>query len=270
MGALGIVDKKRVDLLIQYVMAAAGREGYDRRQLGPIHILKYLYIADLAHAAAHAGQTFTGLPWTFYKFGPWALEAHQRIAPVVTDMGADEKVYPSRYENDAVRWTLRDDTLCDELEPELPHEVCSAVKRAVHEFGSDTHGLLHFIYATAPMLRAAPGELLDFRFAVAESADEPPAQEIPPSAPVKISERARRRRKEALADLKRRVRVRLDSSLDARKMVVPPPPRYDEVFLEGMKWLDELAGEPIESCSGEIVISDDIWKSRSRSDPGVS
>ena len=91
------MDLNNVDLLIRYIMVTAGHEDPGSRQLGPIHILKYIYLADLAFATGHQGETFTGLPWMFYKFGPWAMEAHQRIAPVVKSMGAEERVYPSKH-----------------------------------------------------------------------------------------------------------------------------------------------------------------------------
>jgi hypothetical protein len=263
------MDLNRVDILIRYIMAAAGQEDPGNRQLGLIHILKYIYLADLAFSTKHQGETFTGLPWMFYKFGPWAVEAHQRIAPVVKSMGAEERVYPSKYENDAVRWTLHDEDLLDELEHYLPREICWAVKKGVREFGSDTYGLLHFVYRTAPMLKAAPGELLDFRFAVPEPAGETPAEESAPPEPVKLSERGRKQRREALEDLRRRIRERLDNPLVAKRMVVPTPPRYDDVFYEGLKWMDELDGNPIEPSTGEIVFFDDIWKSPNRSEPGV-
>ena len=263
------MDLNKVDILIRYIMAAAGQEDPGNRQLGPIHILKYIYLADLAFAAEHQGETFTGLPWVFYKFGPWAVEAHQRIASVVKSMGAEEKVYPSKHENDAVRWTFRDDEVFEELENALPREICWAIKRGVYEFGSDTYGLLHFVYRTAPMLKAAPGEMLDFRHAVAEVPTETGTEESDSTAPAKLSVRGRKRRKEALEDLKKRVRARLDSPVGVRKMIAPTPPRYDEVFFSGLKWMDELAGVSIDPSTGEIIFSDDIWSSPDRSDPGV-
>ena len=205
----------------------------------------------------------------FYKFGPWAMEAHQRIAPVVKSMGAEERVYPSKHENDAVRWTFQDEDLFEELERSLPRDICWAVRRGVREFGSDTYGLLHFVYQTAPMLNAAPRELLDFRHAVPEPAVEITTEEGAALVPTELSERGKRRRREALEDLRRRVRERLDGLPVAKKMVAPTPPRYDEVFYEGLKWIDELDGDPIKSSTGEIVFSNDLWKSPDRSDPGV-
>ena len=264
------MDLSKVDIVIQCIMAAVAREDdYASRQLGPIHILKYIYLADLAYAKKHQGETFTGLPWEFYKFGPWSFEAHQQIAPVVKAMGAIEKVYPSKYENDTVRWIFTDQDLLDDLDRKLPGEIIRAVKRSVHEFGSDTYGLLHHVYMTVPMLKAAPKERLDFRTAVPEPVEEPVATEKPMSAE-KLSFKEKKRRGEILEDLKTRIRERLENASKSPKMVVPAPPRYDDVYFQGLKWLDDEDGGPLLPSSGEIVFSEDIWKSPHRSDPGVS
>ena len=44
------------------------------------------------------------------------------------------------------------------------------------------------------------------------------------------------------------------------------PPRYDDVFFEGLTWLDSLAGEPVCATSGEVSFEDEIWKSPARAD----
>ena len=46
------MDRDRVDLLIQYALAVAGQNDFGERELGPIHLLKYVYLGDLAHAGA--------------------------------------------------------------------------------------------------------------------------------------------------------------------------------------------------------------------------
>jgi hypothetical protein len=42
------MDINKVDLLLKYILAAAGREDYGNREVGPIHLIKYVYLADLA------------------------------------------------------------------------------------------------------------------------------------------------------------------------------------------------------------------------------
>ena len=57
-------DPSRVDLLLQYALLVAGEEDeYIDRQLGPIHLIKYVYLADLAYARHNEGKTFTGIDW---------------------------------------------------------------------------------------------------------------------------------------------------------------------------------------------------------------
>jgi len=62
-----------------------------------------------------------------------------------------------------------------------------------------------------------------------------------------------------LKDKKRKVRIRFS-----------PPPAYDDIFYEGLKALDLLAGEDLREMEGTVRFSDDIWESKARFDPDVS
>ena len=42
------MDMHKVDQLLKYVLVAAGQEDYGNREVGPIHLVKYVYLADLA------------------------------------------------------------------------------------------------------------------------------------------------------------------------------------------------------------------------------
>ena len=261
------MNLERVDSLIKFALAAAGREDAGQQELGPIHLVKYVYLADLAYAEKHGGATFTGIPWRFHHFGPWAVEVYNRVGPVTRDVGAAERIFPSRYgDEDVVRWKLKDDELYEELDAQLPSDVGRAVRIAVHKFGSDTNSLLHHVYMTMPMLRAAPGDALDFRLAGTMVAEFGPIPAEAPKSP--LSTKEKKRRKEALASLRSKIQEQLRAP-KGREMVAPHAPRYDEVFLEGQRWLDTLAGEPVRSCEGELEFSEAIWKSSFRSDPGV-
>jgi hypothetical protein len=45
------MKSNKIDLLIQYTLLVAGQEDeYLDRQLGPIHLIKYVYLADLVYA----------------------------------------------------------------------------------------------------------------------------------------------------------------------------------------------------------------------------
>ena len=89
------MDIKRVNLLLKYILAAAGQEDPGDREIGPIHLIKYVYLADLIFAEKHGGKTFTGAPWRFHHFGPWSPEVFSRIEPVITEVGVLVRQIPS-------------------------------------------------------------------------------------------------------------------------------------------------------------------------------
>lgn len=86
------MDTHRVHLIYQYSLSiAAQNDDWQERELGPIHLVKYLYLADLAYASAHGGETYTGIPWRFHKFGLWAECAFFEIDPALTAIKAEKK-----------------------------------------------------------------------------------------------------------------------------------------------------------------------------------
>jgi hypothetical protein len=59
--------------------------------------------------------------------------------------------------------------------------------------------------------------------------------------------------------LKEQIQAKLAEKKLKKEQTLPPrPPRYDEVFFEGVSWLDSLAGEPGEPQKGEITFSNTI------------
>ena len=101
------LDEGRTDLLLQFILAtAAGEDDWRSRELGPIHLLKYAYLADLAYAERHEGTSFTGATWQFYHFGPWQPEVFARIEPALDAIHANAKKIPSRYEDDFIRYSV--------------------------------------------------------------------------------------------------------------------------------------------------------------------
>lgn len=260
------MNTERVDLLLEYALAVAGQEDVGRRELGAIHLLKYVYLADLAYAERHAGTTYTGAAWRFYHYGPWSPEVHDRIAPAARHLCASERRYASpKYEGEAVRWVVEDDEeLARTLESRLDTWVARAIRRGVHEYGADTTGLLHFVYATRPMLRASPGEPLNF---APPGTEVSPAGAQPASSSPPLSTKARKRRQAALDELRARVRQRLEVK-NASRVPASPAPRYDDTFVEGTRWLDDAATADAWAREGELIFADDIWKSRGRGDPG--
>ena len=257
-------DLAKVDSVLQYALLVAGeQDDHFDRQLGPIHLLKYVYLADLAYAEKHLGLTYTGIPWKFYKFGPWSQMVHDRIEPALHAIGAERKSFQSSYEErkDWVRWSMRDAALLREKGRELPPAVTAHLRANVREFGKDTARLLHYVYGTAPMRTAAPNEDLDF--AVAEDASEDDAD--PPSLRMdKLSNKARKRLRQRLLALRQK---RKSIKTEASSANEPP---YDEVYYDGLAWLDSLAGQAFSERRIVVEFSDEVWKSNSRKGEDVS
>jgi len=261
------MNTERIDLLIQYALAvAAEAEDFKDRELGPIHLIKYAYLADLLYARQNGGDTFTGAPWRFHHFGPWSVEVFKRLEPAVHAIGASERRFPSQFkDDDAVRWRSQDSHLADLLESKLPFSVVSAVKRGVKTYGNDTTGLLHEVYRTAPMLQAAPGEILDFKAALTKDSDlssEGDENALPPLPQLS---------KTKIRDLKARVKRRLKEKIQEKALLPPEPaPLYDEVFEQGQEWLDSLAGPPLKPQRGRLRFGESVWKSATRREPEIS
>lgn len=251
----------RVDLLLQCILAvAAEQDDYHDRQLGPIHLLKYVYLADLAYAKGRDGETFTGTDWRFHHFGPWAIDVFQRIEPALEAVGAERTTFQSKFADDAVRYRLhRSDAfrVRERAERELPSDVQFAITRAIQAHGRDTASLLRAVYQTPPMLYASPDEQLDFSV-VRES---PAVYETPVEHGV--SRNQRKKRQQRLNEIRAGVQARLAAAAQVSGTPVPAP-RYDDVFAAGDEWLDSLAGEPITESGGTLEIGADVWKSDAR------
>jgi len=263
------MDSLKTDLVIKYSLAVAGQnDDYRDRQLGPIHLVKYVYIADLAYAQ-QKGKTFTETEWRFHKFGPWSPEVFNRIEPALTEVGADKiAVSHPKYEDDFVRWTLDDEALAMQLASQLPISVSIAIQNSVRSFGSDTASLLNYVYLTKPMLSAAPGDYLDL--STEPKLDQTCVDTSEKAELTPLSKKDKDNRKRRLENLKSLVRSRLDAKKRNPELILPdPPPRYDEVFKEGLACLDLEAGSPLEEGEHKAAFSDDVWKSRARYDPKI-
>jgi hypothetical protein len=267
------MNTERIKLLLKFCIAVAGDEDepFDR-ELGPIHLIKYVYLADLAYAEKHDGQTFTECPWKFHHYGPWCTNVFEEIEPTMHGISASKRSYVSpKYDTDSVRWRYSDDEplnrFLSTLERDIPLEVSSVLKQAIHKYGSDTSGLLHFVYTTPPMLRAAPGDVLKF------SGDEfffpkPHGDSEFDEQPI-LSGKAKKRRREKILSMKENIKAKLSSPQSGNFVLPSPSPRYDPIYFEGQQWLDEIAGNKIDAQEGELLISDDMWHSSGRGETGV-
>jgi hypothetical protein len=257
-----MVSTTRIDLILQYVLLLAGQEDDFRdRDLGPIHLIKYVYLADLAFARGNHATTFTAVDWTFYKFGPWSQTVNARIPPALRALSAEERVFQSTYEDreDWTRWSKRDEHALQTLEPSLPFEIRVELRSLVHKFLKDTPALLDYVYKTGPMLHAAPGERLEFRFAVREG------QRVAAEPPAELTERKRKKLRERMKEIQRAKNLK-----PSRNLVSPAAPRYDAAYNTGLQWLDEIGGAPLSDQNVTVEFSDEVWKSPTRNDEDLS
>ncbi len=264
-------DTQKIDRLLQFILATAGQEDFPNRELGEIHLIKYVYLADLAYARHHNGETYTSLPWKFHHFGPWSDKAFLRIEPALLPIGAEKKMISlenPKYDGEFVRWVLSDDNVHDRLEDQLPLIVTTSVQKYVHRYNAATEDLLHFVYKTWPMLNAKPGEMLDFSIPGHLENEHPEHDEVEETSEGKLSARQKKKKKQAIGDLKKAFKQRLKEKKKKPKIKFTPPP-YDDIYFEGLKKLDSLAGEEIKPLKGVASFSEDLWKSKARFDPDV-
>jgi hypothetical protein len=111
--------------------------------------------------------------------------------------------------------------------------------------------------------------MLDFE--VEADLETPSVRPAPTPTPAPhVSVKAKKERRAKLEEMRERFRRHLAERVAASKQApLAPPPRYDDVFAEGMRWLDGVAVAPIEPTHGTLVFSEAVWKSGARRDPGI-
>jgi len=229
------LSTKKIDILLQYALAVAAEEdNFSDRYLGPIHLVKYVYLADLAYAEGKEGISYTGTAWKFHSFGPWSFEVYKRIEPALNFISAEKKIFDSKYhEDDAVRWILKNSPhLIEELEKKIELIPRQSIKKYVHKFTSHTELLLSYVYLTKPMLTAAPGEHLSFQKLEIY-------QEYKTKSEINSISKKKSKR---IQEMKDRLQEKLKTKLIEKQSHVTyegfSSPRYDEVFFQGQEWLD--------------------------------
>ena len=140
------------------------------------------------------------------------------------------------------------------------------LRRDVHKFGKDTPALLDYVYKTKPMLSASPNDYLDFSLEVESSTAM--TQERQQLKIDKLSARKRKQFRERLGKLRKEHQRRKT----ARPNLLDPVAsrRHDDIYEEGIAWLDQLAGPPIESGDRLVEFSGEVWNSPTRKGGDVS
>jgi hypothetical protein len=156
------MDALRIQNLVQYILAEAAQdEDWMNRELGPIHIIKYVYLADMYYAMENEGKIYTDIDWKFYHFGPWSLEFYKSIPESIRNIGGNAREFESQYQKDGVRWSLKN-AQYDEIIKNIPNQILFRLKKDIKKYGSATIDLLNYVYSTEPMRSTAPDEYIDF------------------------------------------------------------------------------------------------------------
>jgi len=260
------LDAQKLYQLLQYILTVAGKADFYSRELGTIHLIKYAYLADLAYAKYNDGETYTGLTWKFHNFGPWSIDCFNAVEPALEAIGAQSRIIESDKYKDSVKWQKSDYGLFERLNDEIDLTVTAAVQKYVREFGNDTYGLLDYVYKTHPMLKAGPGDTLDFK----HECSPPPETKEEVRKPT-LTDRQKKIRRKKMLEFKEGLNQRLEEKARLRRFAAcPKPPRYDDIFFEGLARLDETAGTPPAEGEFLAVFTDDVWKSKARYDPELS
>lgn len=259
------MNKKNLHIILQYALLCArqNEDSWDW-EVGPIHLIKYAYLADLIYAESHNGETFTGTQWSFHNFGPWSGEVHREIPAALNAIGAQMKQLPSDYgDDDYYRWSYLDDdydSLFEEISNKVPTSLTFSLQNIVRKFGKDTPDLLDFVYNTKPMRFASPDEILDFSVVVA-SKPESDEEFVPAMASLTVKKI--KKLKARISEIKA-AKLKDHASPETRLVSSRMPPIDEDVYQEGMDWLESLAGPPLPSGRHEAEFDDSIWKSSVR------
>jgi len=116
------------------------------------------------------------------------------------------------------------------------------------------------------MLSAAPNEILDFSFAIEKSLIDQQKPQPPRGETLSAN------KQKTIQERMKAIRQKSQNRKPDRLRLVRPAnsPRYDEVYRQGIEWLDSLAGS--ELLPGEKVaeFSAEVWKSSTRKGEDVS
>lgn len=256
-------NTNRIDGLIRYILYVASQQDeWKERNLGPIHIIKYVYLADLAYATYNNGKTYTGINWKFYHYGPWNYPLFEQIPAALNVPYVNQESFVSSFDKDYTRWSIK--PTCghpdlDTLKGTIPLVIEGQLQKHIRQYSNQTYELLHYVYKTKPMLQAAPDEFLNFSIAVKKHLEAFEKVEQPD-----LTKRQQKKRKERVDDYRQKIQARLKQK---KKKLIFPKPNYDEVFEQGVEWIEALAGDEIEPTTGTLHFSNDIWKSEARRDP---
>jgi len=216
--------KNLLDLIRAICTRVKERDGY----LNKTKLIKYLYLIDIEYYRVHK-ETFTGFHWIFKEFGPWAYEYIELFDSIKTS--------PEFKVKEGDRPDL--DTVFIEVTNENKADLDTIIKdfdferkaRQIIDRWADENlaPMLNYVYFnTEPMVDAERYSLLDFtkihnlefvpKFRLSKSS-------ITSTQIQKVREKIRVKSEEQRRTLEHDISY--------------TPPKYDDVYFEGIKLLDE-------------------------------
>lgn len=262
------MNTKRVDTLLAYILLEAQKsDDFGERSLGPIHFIKYVYLADLAYAETHNGEIFTNVHWQFFHYGPWDRNLWLHIEPSLSSAGVQAIRFPSDYSSkDVVRWGNISLEKIQVVSSLLSAELQGVITKLVRKFANNTPELLNYVYNTPPMLKAAPKEYLDFSPSGWKLDDTDKI--FSRGKQLELTHREKKKvdtwKKKSSEILRAKIAEKIAQNKCQKHSVESI---YDDVYLEGIAFLNSDTSSPIHEGTVEVSIDDAVWKSRARYDP---
>jgi hypothetical protein len=209
--------------LLKYVIAELSERGFDVTKTA---LVKLLYLADV-EAVRRGRPRVSSLQWICFKYGPYAFEIEDTLRQIsgkdidelagLSTLGRAYRVYRSPDHEET---------------PRVSPEERAIINVVLDRWGGeDLNKILNYVYfETEPMLEAKWRQPLNF--------DSVRPRKHPVSLADYLAQRADPADVQRLSELKREFWARARAR--DRELVEPiPSPRYDDVFLAGIRATDE-------------------------------
>jgi hypothetical protein len=238
---------EQIDNLVKYILACASfSDNFRSRNLKKIHIIKYIYLADLFYAERN-GETYTHTNWKFYHYGPWEEDLSNDIVKSLIRIGAKEySTKNDNYEFESYSRNVQDEEF-EEIESKIPAPI-HRLEREIKSLSNNTDEILHRVYQTEPMLNTKPNEIINF-------------QKINQDGKNTNEEIKFNKTKKELASIKERAKEIMNKKMAQTKKASRGI--YDQLYFDAMHAIDSSTG--IDSdVKINLHIDDSIWKSEWR------
>jgi len=131
-----------------------------RQRVGRTKLMKLLYLTDLL-ARRKLGRTVTGATYRFYFYGPFSTEVLDALDALVERGILEDRPELTKF---GVAHNYQPTKLAESLNVEeaIPEDEKAILYEVIKRFGRmNLLKLLDIVYATGPMKKVAPGELIE-------------------------------------------------------------------------------------------------------------